>query len=187
MPKSRVRKQPRATQKNPREPQPQLRQLGLWRRWAGARRRTRILIGTFAGLSTIAVALSTVYFQATLRVLPPSPSLDPFYSPFAIHNFSSYIPATDAKFICSIVKISLPGIIMNNSRFSGVNLNFDRIERNGIANIRCGINGLGPNVEATIDIEGSYKTVGIKRILGPVRFSWLGKAYPPAWIEGDLR
>lgn len=185
MPKSRGRRNTRQPTLPPTKPLPPAPKPSLWRRLSPARRRTRVLVGTLAGLVTIATGALTFWSQAALQVEAVSQSYSAFSLPFSIANPSSILAAKDVATLCRVIKLRIPELTITNSAFTKPSNNVSLIGPNRKALVNCPVLNGAVTMDATIAIEGTYHTLGISRSLQRRVFRWLPDSAPPRWVEDD--
>ncbi|MEN3234753.1 hypothetical protein PUR29_14220 [Methylobacterium ajmalii] len=125
------------------------------------------------------------YNQSTLYVIENGPPTSPFSLPLSIRNPGSVFRATNVSTICHLISLRLGPITMDNVRMKNKENDIAEIGPGETKLIPCNITNLGSEIKATMEISGTYKTLGITRALRKKHFTWQKDAVPPRWIEGD--
>lgn len=186
MPKSRERTNKRRASAYQAVPQSPAPKPTVWRRLAPARRRTRILLGTLAGLVTIATGSLTFWSQSALQVEAVSESYDAFSLPFSIKNPSPILTSTNLRTRCRIIELKTFVMTIKNGSVTSRQNDVNSVSPSKRALVRCPLELGTQAMEALIAIEGTYTTLGIGRTLQRRSFRWMPASSPPRWVEDDV-
>jgi hypothetical protein len=153
------------------------------------------LIGLIASLFGIGAVIHDACLGPDVSSdLNADPS-QPFASPFAVKNNSSWFSMQDAEMNCEIGKI-----IMTKNRvsegYSVAPIRHAAIGPGEIVNLKCLVAGApdrnvvpanpGDILDAHINIVVKYATLGFLRVSPRTEFTWYTAGTPHHWIKGKI-